>query len=67
MLTYYAAQLGIALSIVDSQASSEVNLRVIQHSDLVKGAKRVFNYVKSALIEDNLEFISLNEPKAKMN
>ena len=35
MGTYYAAQLGIALSVVDSNENHEVNYRVIQHDDVL--------------------------------
>lgn len=61
MFTYYAAQLGIALSIVDSDVDFEVNDLVIQHNDLINGIRRIYNYLKSIYFEDNLEVINLNE------
>ena len=61
MFTYYAAQLGIALSIVDSEVDYEVNDLVIQHNDLINGIRRIYNYLKSIYFEDNLEVINLNE------
>jgi uncharacterized membrane protein YhhN len=61
MSTYYAAQLGIALSMVDSHASNEVNAMVIQHGDLVKGVKLVVANLKSIYFEDNLELINTHK------
>jgi hypothetical protein len=61
MSTYYAAQLGIALSMVDSRESNDVNKMVIQHNDLINGVKRIVNHLKSIYFEDNLEVIRLNE------
>ena len=45
MLTYYAAQLGIALSVVNSYENREVNQLVIQIEDL----KNILAYVKLSL------------------
>ena len=45
MLTYYAAQLGIALSVVNSYDCQEVNKRVIQHHDLINGIKNIYSYL----------------------
>ncbi len=42
MSTYYAAQLGIALSVVNSYDSHETNVEVIQHGHLVEGVKCVY-------------------------
>jgi hypothetical protein len=50
MITYYAAQLGIALSVVDSYESHEVNKRVIQHQDLINAVQHVHSFIKSHLI-----------------
>lgn len=61
MFTYYAAQLGIAVSVVDSDVDYEVNDLVIQHNDLINGIRRIYNYLKSIYFEDNLEVINLNE------
>ena len=61
MFTYYAAQLGIALSVVDSDVDHEVNKLVIQHNDLINGLRRVYYHLKSIYFEDNLEVINLNE------
>ena len=36
MTTYYAAQLLIALSVVDSREDTEMNFRVIQETDIIK-------------------------------
>lgn len=36
MTTYYAAQLLIALSVVDSHEDTEMNFRVIQETDIIK-------------------------------
>ncbi len=36
MATYYAAQLLIALSVVDSHEDTEMNFRVIQETDIIK-------------------------------
>lgn len=36
MATYYAAQLMIALSVVDSREDTEMNFRVIQETDIIK-------------------------------
>jgi hypothetical protein len=36
MTTYYAAQLLIALSVVDSHEDPEMNFRVIQETDIIK-------------------------------
>lgn len=58
MSTYYAAQLGIALSIVDSNENPEVNSRVIKHHDVVNVIYRVHsrfistNVNKTIVIED---------------
>ena len=61
MITYYAAQLGIALSVVDSYESHEVNHLVIQHSDLINGVRMVYKHIKSMINDDNLDLIPLNE------
>ena len=66
MLTYYAAQLGISLSVVNSYENHEVNHRVIQHQDLIKGVKSIYNYVKSIYFDDNLELINLDESSSQM-
>jgi hypothetical protein len=50
MITYYAAQLGIALSVVDSYESHEVNKRVIQHQDLIQAVQHVHSFIKSHLM-----------------
>lgn len=66
MLTYYAAQLGIALSVVNSYDSHETNHEVIQHQDIVKGVKTVYYHLRSVR---NTEFVSdgskTNETKIK--
>ncbi|CAF0765113.1 unnamed protein product [Brachionus calyciflorus] len=62
MFTYYASQLGIALSVVDSDVDHEGNHLVIQHNDLINGVSRIYNYLKSIYFEDNIEVLSdLNE------
>ena len=61
MFTYYAAQLGITLSIVDSHHSHEVNHRVIKHHDLINGLGRVYKYLRSAYLEDSIQLINLDE------
>ena len=48
MLTYYTAQLGIALSVIDSLGSHEVNKSVIQHHDLLNAAHTLIAFIKSA-------------------
>jgi hypothetical protein len=48
MLTYYAAQLGIALSVVNSYECQEVNKRVIKHQDLINGFKNIYSYLKKS-------------------
>jgi len=50
MITYYAAQLGIALSVVDSYESHEVNKRVIQHQDLIEAVQHAYSFIKSYLM-----------------
>lgn len=69
MVTYYAAQLGIALSVVEinhlSSRDREVNKMVIQHGDLVNGVRRVYNYLKSAYFDDNIQLIQLDDQKAQ--
>jgi hypothetical protein len=59
MLTYYAAQLGIALSVVDSSdpKNKDVNHLVIQHSDLIKGIRTIYKQVKGSIFDENLEFV----------
>jgi hypothetical protein len=47
MITYYAAQLGIALSVVDSYESHEINHLVIQHHDILNGVKSIYHTIKS--------------------
>lgn len=64
MFTYYAAQFGITLSVVDSGDSNEVNRMVIQHKDLINGLKRVYLYLKTAYFDDNLEFVGLTNAKS---
>lgn len=61
MLTYYSAQLGIALSVVDSYDDLEINHRVIQHNDFINGISVVYKHLKSIYFEDNLQLINLNE------
>jgi hypothetical protein len=61
MLTYYAAQLGITLSIVDSFDNHEVNHRVIKHHDLINGIRSIYKYLRSAYLEDSIELVDLNE------
>lgn len=53
MLTYYAAQLGIALSVVDSYEpkNNDVNHLVIQHSDLIKGLRHIYYQAKSIFLD----------------
>ncbi len=46
MLTYYAAQLGIALSVIDSYDSHQINHEVIRHQDLVNGIKNIYKNFK---------------------
>ena len=41
MSTYYAAQFGIALSIVDSSADENVNNAVIKHDDLFNAMRKL--------------------------
>jgi hypothetical protein len=60
MITYYGAQLGIALSVVDSYENHEINHLVIQHHDLINGVQRIYNRFKSIVYEDNIEIIDLN-------
>lgn len=55
LFTYYAAQLGITLSVVDSHQSNEINKQVIQHNDIINGIHSMFNYLKSIYYEDNLD------------
>lgn len=59
MLTYYVAQLGISLSVIDSFSSNEVNHLVIQHHDLLNGFKRIILFIKSVCFEDNIKLIEL--------
>ena len=68
MLTYYAAQLGIALSVVDSYdpKNNDVNDLVIQHSDLIKGVRSVYCQIKKSIFEENLEFVKLNEKENEL-
>lgn len=65
MLTYYAAQLGIALSVVDSNESHEVNHLVIQHGDLINGAKSIYKYVRSVCTDEKLILIDTDSDTAK--
>ena len=51
MMTYYMAQMGIAVSVVDSHKSSEINHLVIQHNHLIDGFKSLFYQLKATLIE----------------
>jgi len=75
MLTYYAAQLGIALSVVDSYEprNNDVNHLVIQHSDLIKGVKSLYGQIRKSVVyeESNIEFVELpsqqEENKVKTN
>lgn len=55
MVTYYVAQLGISVSILDR--TNEVNRSVIQHRDLFNGVKRFISSIKSAFIEDSIKLI----------
>lgn len=57
MLTYYAAQLGIALSVIDSLGSHEVNRSVIQHHDLLNGVRRLVAFAKSSWAEDSIKLV----------
>jgi len=61
MLTYYAAQLGIALSVVNSyeKEEEEVNHLVIKHQDLINGCKNVYSYIKSAVFCEEIKVQSL--------
>ena len=66
MLTYYAAQLGIALSVVDSYEpqNNDVNHLVIQHSDLIKGIRSIYRQVRAVVFEEeSIEFVELNKEK----
>ena len=51
MLTYYLAQMGIALSVVDSHKSSEINHLVIQHNHLIDGLKSLYYQLKNTILE----------------
>jgi hypothetical protein len=53
MITYYAAQLGITLSVVDSYESPEINNHVIQHYHLIDGVKHVSKTLKSLFIKSD--------------
>jgi hypothetical protein len=57
MITYYVAQLGIALSVIDSLGSHEVNRSVIQHHDLLNGLRRLVAFVKSSFSEDSIKLL----------
>lgn len=61
MATYYAAQLGIALSIVDSNENHEVNFRVIQHNDIVDVLIKVHSQI--VLLSKNVDVNVLNKNK----
>ena len=68
MLTYYAAQLGIALSVVDSYDNHEVNREVIQHQDVMKGIKIVFHHMTSSISSANdSQIISKKNPIEKID
>lgn len=67
MLTYYAAQLGIAVSVVDSYESHEVNHLVIQHQDLIKGIRTIYHHLKSICFEENLDLINMNNQVTTTN
>jgi len=63
MLTYYAAQLGIALSVVDSYEpqNNDVNHLVIQHSDLIRGVRSIYRHVKAVINEEEtIEFVEIH-------
>jgi hypothetical protein len=61
MLTYYGAQLGIALSVVNSyeKEEEEVNHMVIKHQDLINGCKNLYSYIKSQLFCEEIKVQSL--------
>lgn len=61
MITYYLAQLGICLSVLDSFTSHEINHLVITRTDLVNGAYKLSNYIKSFYYEDNIKLIDSNQ------
>ena len=67
MLTYYAAQLGISLSVVDSYEprNHDVNHLVIQHSDLIRGVRTIYSQMKSACFEENITFVELSSSQEK--
>lgn len=67
MLTYYGAQLGIALSIIDALGSHEVNRSVIQHHDLLNGLRRVVAFVKSSFFEDSIKLIDMDRAQINTN
>lgn len=62
MITYYVAQLGIALSVIDSLGSHEVNRSVIQHHDLLNGLRRLVAFVKSSFSEDSIKLLDDHHP-----
>ena len=69
MLTYYAAQLGIALSVVDSYEpqNNDVNHLVIQHSDLIKGIRSIYRQVRAVVFEEeSIEFVELDKEKTTL-
>jgi hypothetical protein len=57
MSTYYAAQFGIALSMVDSSNSKEVNKLVLQRKDLMNGVRWIASHLKLIYFDDNVEVI----------
>lgn len=65
MLTYYAAQLGIALSVIDSLGSHEVNRSVIQHHDLLNGVRRLIAFAKSSWAEDSIKLVDEPPPSTR--
>jgi len=64
MLTYYAAQLGISLSVVNSHESQEVNGLVIKHDDLIMGFKSLYSYLKSAVYSEEIKDLRKSNIKA---
>lgn len=64
MLTYYAAQLGIALSVVDSYESQEINHLVIQRHHVVSGVKDVYTHLTQSKVKSSGKSTTQNSSTA---
>ena len=65
MTTYYAAQLLIALSVVDSHEDNEINLCVIQETDIIKLIQEQGKFLYQIHPDDLLTLVSTKHASFK--